>query len=97
METEADESDANTQRLEESVEKKLIDKVNDVLERSPSPIKFDIRKEAERIALIIREEIEFENQMSIEKKRKRQYEDVKVSKYHHQNQPSIGSLSYITD
>lgn len=43
------------------MEKRIYDKVNEELEKSPSPIKFDIKKEAERIALIIREEVEREN------------------------------------
>jgi len=50
-----------TFRDEDTMEKRIYDKVNEELEKSPSPIKFDIKKEAERIALIIREEVEREN------------------------------------
>jgi len=65
---------------------------------SPSPQKINIRKEAERIALLIREQVERENQMSIEKKRRGEYHpEIPVSDYNEQHEESIGSLTQRTD
>lgn len=56
----------------------------------------DIRKEAERIALLIREQVERENQMSIEKKRRGEYHpEIHVTGYFEQD--SMGSVSQRTD
>jgi hypothetical protein len=82
--------------VEDSIEKRIYEKVQDALEKSPSPQKIDIRHEALRIAQIIREEVERENQMSIDKKNKKTFfDDITVTRY--QEQESIDSLSQRTD
>lgn len=91
------ETETDRMEDEDTIEKRIYDKVNDAISKSPSPQKIDVKREAERIAQIIREEVERENQMSIEKKMKGTYyyDEICVTRY--QEQESIGFFSQRTD